>query len=188
MTNAASGAPEAGEELSAMVRVWDPLVRVFHWSLVAAFAISWITADEWKSAHVLAGYAVVVLIGFRIVWGFVGPRRARFADFLFRPATVLSFLFDSLKMRAKRHLGHNPAGGAMVIALLALLGVISVSGIMMRTDAFWGVEWVEDLHEVAANLSLLLVALHLGGVALASLEHGENLVRAMITGRKRPLD
>jgi cytochrome b len=88
-------------------------------------------------------------------------------------------------LRAKRYLGHNPAGGAMVIALLAALAVVTGTGVMMTTDAFWGLEWVEELHEIAVNLTLGLIALHILGVILASLEHGENLVMAMITGRKR---
>lgn len=172
----------------ATVRVWDPLVRIFHWSLVAGFAIAWITADEWDRAHEIAGYVVGGLVAFRLIWGVIGSARARFADFMYRPATVIGYLRDSLRMRAKRYLGHNPAGGAMVIALLIALAVIVGTGIMMISRSYFGVEWVEDLHEVAANVSLILVALHVAGVALASVEHGENLVRSMVTGRKRPLD
>lgn len=174
-------APDRGE----WVRVWDPLVRVFHWSLVAAFAFAFLTAEEWDGGHEAAGYVVAGLIGFRLLWGIVGTRHARFGDFLYRPATVVAFLRDSIRLRAARFLGHNPAGGAMVIALLLMLGVITGTGHLMTTDAFWGVKWVEELHELAANLTLGLIALHVLGVLVASFEHGENLVRAMITGRKR---
>ena len=94
-------------------------------------------------------------------------------------------LRDAARLRAPRHLGHNPAGGAMVVALLAMLAGITATGFMMTTDAFWGAQWVEDLHEGFVNATLLLIALHVAGVIFASLEHGENLVRAMFTGRKR---
>ena len=101
------------------------------------------------------------------------------------PGEVASFLLDSLRLKARRFIGHNPAGGAMVLALIATLGGACVTGYMMTTDAFWGIGWVEDLHEVLANGTLALVFLHLAGVLLASFEHRENLVRAMVTGRKR---
>lgn len=177
---------EAGDAMSpATVRVWDPLVRIFHWSLAGLFAFAFLTGDEWDKAHETAGYAVAALVALRIVWGFIGPRRARFADFVRGPGTVLSFLRDSVRFRARRHLGHNPAGGVMVLALLASIGGIAATGIMMTTDAWWGVGWVEELHEALAFGTLGLIVLHVGGVVFASLEHRENLVRAMITGRKR---
>lgn len=166
-------------------RVWDPLVRVFHWSLVAAFVTAWATGDELQDVHEIAGYAILGLVAARVVWGFVGSTHARFADFVYRPSTVVGYLVDTARLRAKRYLGHNPAGGAMVIALLLVLAAICGTGVMMTTDAFWGVEWVEEAHELAVNLAIVLVGLHLVGVLAASLEHGENLVRAMVTGRKR---
>lgn len=168
------------------IKVWDPLVRLFHWSLVALFAFSYFTGDEWKKAHILSGYAIIGLLVIRILWGFVGTRHARFSSFVYSPATILRFLHDSVAMRAKRYIGHNPAGGAMVIALLLAISCIVTTGFMMTTDAYWGVEWVEDAHEVLVNATLVLVGLHIAGVLLASIEHKENLVRAMITGRKRP--
>lgn len=167
------------------VKVWDPLVRVFHWSLVCLFIFSFITGDEWKKAHILSGYAIAGLIAFRLVWGLLGPRHARFVNFLYAPKTVLAFLRDSLSLRAKRYLGHNPAGGAMVILLLAAVSGIVTTGYMMTTDAYWGVEWVEDVHKVLVYSTIGLIALHIAGVVLASVEHRENLVRAMVTGRKR---
>ncbi|QKV19260.1 cytochrome b/b6 domain-containing protein [Oricola thermophila] len=176
-----------GETRPATVRVWDPLVRIFHWSLVGLFAFAFVTGDEWEKAHVAAGYAIAGLIAFRVAWGLVGPRHARFADFVRGPGTILAYLRAMLGRTAPRHLGHNPAGGAMVVALLLAIGGIAATGYMMTTNAFWGVEWVEDVHEALAFGTLGLIALHVGGVILASVEHGENLVRAMITGRKRPL-
>jgi cytochrome b len=177
---------EAGRDSRpAEVRVWDPLVRIFHWSLVAGFAIAWLTGDEIKGLHNTAGYVVLGLVAFRLIWGLIGTRHARFRDFVRRPAVVVEFLKDMLRGRAKRYIGHNPAGGAMIVALLGTVGVISTTGILMTTDAFWGAEWLEELHEGSVNFGLVLVGLHVMGVIFASFEHGENLVRAMVTGRKR---
>ncbi len=170
---------------SDKVRVWDLFVRLFHWSLVSLFVFAYFTGDEWQNAHEWAGYAIAVLIAVRIVWGFVGSEHARFSSFLYKPRTIVSFLKASIGMRARRYLGHNPAGGAMVIALLAAITVISVSGHMMTMDAYWGVDWVEEVHEAAVNSTLLLIVAHVGGVILASVEHKENLVKSMFTGFKR---
>jgi cytochrome b len=169
----------------ATVRVWDPLVRIFHWGLVASFATAWLTAEEFEKVHHQAGYIVAGLVTFRVVWGLVGSRHARFSDFLYRPSAVMSFVGDSIAFRARRYLGHNPAGGAMVVALLLALAVITASGIMMTTDAFWGVRWVREVHEIAVTFTIVLIFLHVAGVVLASFEHKENLVKAMVTGRKR---
>jgi cytochrome b len=185
MQSAAEMVVRDGAAPSRMVRVWDPLVRLFHWSLVGLFAFSYFTGDEWKSAHIYSGYAIAGLIAFRVVWGLVGSRHARFSDFLYSPLTVLRFLADTARMRARRYLGHNPAGGMMVLALLATIAVIATSGYMMTTDAYWGVEWVGELHETAVYVAIGLVGLHILGVILASVEHRENLARAMITGQKR---
>lgn len=167
------------------VKVWDPFVRIFHWSLVGLFAFSFLTGDEWKSAHILSGYLIATLIALRVIWGVIGTEHARFRSFIYRPTTVLSFLADSVRMRARRYLGHNPAGGAMVIALLVAISGIAATGYMMTTDAYWGVEWVEEAHETLVYATLVLIALHVAGVVLASMEHGENLVRSMLNGWKR---
>lgn len=176
---------QTSEPGAATVRVWDPLVRLFHWSLVAGFTVAYVTADEIQRIHELAGYAVAGLLVLRILWGFVGTPHARFSDFVRPPGEVASFLLDSIRLKARCFIGHNPAGGAMVLALIATLGGTCATGYMMTTDAFWGTGWVEDLHEVLANGALALVFLHLAGVLLASFEHRENLVLSMITGRKR---
>lgn len=175
----------AATDSNASVRVWDPLVRFFHWSLVASFAVAWISADEWDDLHIWAGYAAGALIAFRLVWGLLGPRYARFGQFVRSPGAVAAYLKDIVSGRERRYLGHNPAGGAMILALILSLAALCLTGWMYTLDMFWGVEWVEETHEVLANLLLVLVALHLAGVVLASLKHQENLVRAMITGRKR---
>ncbi|WP_442579295.1 cytochrome b/b6 domain-containing protein [Mesorhizobium sp. ASY16-5R] len=169
----------------AMVKVWDPLVRLFHWSLVGGFAFAYFTGDEWKDAHIVAGYIVGGLVVFRVLWGLVGPRNARFTSFVRGPSTTLGYLRSALAFRAPRYLGHNPAGGAMIVALLVATATIATTGYMMTTDAFWGVEWVEEVHTTTVYLTLGLIVLHIGGVLLASIEHGENLVSAMFTGKKR---
>ncbi|MBV1796385.1 cytochrome b/b6 domain-containing protein [Siccirubricoccus sp. G192] len=168
-----------------MVRVWDPFVRAFHWSLVGLFALAFVTGDEVEWLHLAAGYAIAALVLLRVAWGFVGPQHARFTDFIRSPREVFAYLRNAARLRAPRHLGHNPAGGAMVAALLALLAGVAATGFMMTTDAFWGAQWVEDLHEGLVNMMLVLIALHVAGVLFASFEHGENLIRAMFTGRKR---
>lgn len=181
------------------IKVWDPLVRVFHWSLVAAFFLAFFTEDEWMDLHVAAGYTVLGLVLFRIVWGVIGPRHARFSDFVSKPSTVLAYLKDVLHLRPRRYIGHNPAGGAMIIVLLVSLSFTGLTGLAVYgaeegagplavlftgTDGFWG-EVLEEVHEFLADFTLLLVFVHVAGVILESLIHRENLVQAMITGRKR---
>lgn len=163
------------------VRVWDPFVRVFHWSLVLAFAVEWATAEGWMALHERAGYFILVLLGLRIAWGLIGTRHARFRDFVRGRAITLAYLRSLVGGAPQRYLGHNPAGGWMVIALiLALIGTVA-TGLMMQGD---GGLW-EELHEGMANLTLLLVLVHVSGVVVASLLHHENLVGAMLSGRKK---
>ncbi len=174
----------AGRSLRpAEVPVWDPLVRLFHWSLAVAFFTAWFSEDVmWL--HEAAGYVVLGLVAFRVIWGVVGPQHARFTDFVRGPRAALAYLRDLGSGRARRYLGHNPAGGLMVVALLVMLAVTGVTG-WLALDARPGGDWLEELHEAIANATLLLVGLHVLGVLLGSIAHGENLVRAMITGRKR---
>jgi len=167
------------------VRVWDPFIRIFHWSLVGLFTVAFATGDESERLHLAAGYAIAGLVLLRLVWGFVGSKHARFNDFVRSPGKVRTFMALAMRFRAPRVLGHNPAGGMMILALLAMLIGISATGFMMTTDPYWDVEWVEELHEALVYASLGLIALHLAGVVGSSVEHGENLVKAMITGRKR---
>lgn len=167
------------------VRVWSPFVRAFHWALVASVATAWLTAGEIMKVHKLAGYCAIALIASRLLAGFFGSRYTLFRQFVRGPATVSRYLGDMARNREQRYLGHNPAGGAMVMALILCIAGICVTGWMQTTDAYWGVAWVEDTHKVLANGILVLIALHVAGVMLASFRHGENLVRSMITGRKR---
>lgn len=182
----------------AEIKVWDPLVRVFHWSLVVAFTLAFLTEDDWQWLHVIAGYTVLGLVLVRLVWGLVGPRHARFSDFVHRPRTVWQYTQAVLRGRAERYIGHNPAGGAMIVALLVMLLVTTGLGLCAygaRGNGPLG-DWLGELsafatdalteaHELAAWLTVWLIAGHLLGVLWESLLHRENLVRAMITGRKR---
>lgn len=202
--------------------VWDIAVRLFHWSLVLFFTIAYLTGDESEQWHAYSGYVVTVLIAFRIVWGFIGTKYARFSSFVFGPQTIWHYLASMLAEHPKRYLGHNPAGGAMVVALLLTLSLCCWTGLVAygkegkgplayaefsfistvfadsdeetderaghsqeQTEEFW-----EEIHEFLSNITLLLVGLHLFGVAYSSQLHRENLVRAMIHGRKesRPGD
>lgn len=175
----------AAAQAPAFVRVWDPFVRVFHWSLVFLFAVAFISGDESETLHLVAGYIIAGLVALRIIWGLIGTRYARFKNFVTGPRAVADFLSKSLRLEAPRYIGHNPAGGAMVLALLLLMIALAITGHLMVTETFWGSKEMEEIHEALANISLVLVGLHLVGVVLAGYEHGENLIRAMFTGLKR---
>jgi cytochrome b len=185
MTNVDNTIEAGGARLPATVKVWDLFVRVFHWSLVTLFVIAYVTGDEVERVHVAAGYAIGGLIVLRVVWGVFGPRHARFSTFVQTPRAVYVYLRDAALLKAPRYLGHNPAGGAMILALLAMLAGTCITGYMMTTDAYWGAKWLEHIHEIMANLTVILIVLHVLGVLIVSFEHRENLVKAMITGRKR---
>jgi cytochrome b len=208
-------------------RVWDPVVRIFHWVVAGAFFVAYFTEGDFLTIHAWAGYTVGTLVVLRIAWGFVGPVHSRFSDFIYPPATVWRYLVGLATARTQRYLGHSPAGGAMVVALLACqlavvwtglelyaveegLGPLASSGdqagdpgpaapriALFGTAAadsdegghdatedaahdFW-----EELHELSANLALVLVILHVVGVAWSSFAHRENLVLSMVTGNKR---
>jgi cytochrome b len=222
------------------VKVWDPLVRIGHWVLAGGFLTAYLTAEENQGVHVWAGYAVAAVVATRLVWGFIGSRHARFANFVRGPGAVLGYLGGLFTGSSKRSLGHNPAGAAMIIALLIGVGGTAVSGMALYAVeegkgplAGWigsvgnvsggeaagdheagseeteqrelaggvaqtageegegdeGAEEVyEDVHKAFVNFTLLLIGLHIVGVIASSLAHRENLVRAMITGRKRAED
>lgn len=167
-----------------MVKVWDPLVRIGHWTLVIGVAAAWFThtAGVW---HEWVGYWVLAVVMLRVVWGVIGSRYARFGQFVRSPTHTLAYGKQVLTHSEPRYLGHNPLGGWMIVALIVSILVVCVSGWLYTTDQYWGVKWVEDLHEVSTNVMLTLVALHIAGVIFSSLRHGENLVLAMFGGEKR---
>lgn len=213
------------ENRTEAIKVWDPLVRIGHWVVVAAFFIAYLTEEELLTQHVWAGYTVAAFVLMRVLWGFVGTEHARFSDFLYSPLTALRYAGGMLTNNARRYIGHSPAGAMMIFALLASLAVTTFSGLEIyaieenagplaavdagsapaliataRADEYgeeereYGAEgrggseaaeefW-EEIHEASANLTLFLVLLHVIGVIVASLSHGENLVKSMITGRK----
>lgn len=180
-------------------KVWDPVVRIFHWSLVLFVSIALATGEEWMGPHAAAGYAVLGLVLFRALWGLIGTRHARFSDFIFPPRVVLDYLKDLVTFKAKRYIGHGPAGGSMVIALLISLLITAVTGlaayggkefagplagIMAGAGDFWTAA-AKEAHEFFAGFTLFLVSLHVAGVLFSSFAHRENLIRAMFTGEKR---
>ena len=164
------------------VLVWDVPVRVFHWLLVLSFTGAYLTAESerWRLLHVSLGYTLGGLVAFRILWGLLGTRYARFASFVRGPAAVMRYVRTMVSGKPEHHIGHNPAG-AVAIVLLLLLSVVSVAtGWAIYNDV--GGNSLEELHEVASNFMLAVVGVHVAGVVLASWRHGENLVRAMVTG------
>ena len=183
--------------MPAQVTVWDPFVRVFHWTLVVGFTVAYLTEDDLLTVHVWAGYVVGILVAARIVWGFVGSPHARFSDFVYAPSAAFNYVRDLLRFRGARYLGHSPGGGYMVILLLIFVGATVVTGLVvyggdkqagplagMFTKDFG--ESFEEVHEVVANITLALIFIHISAVVLASFAHHETLVRAMVTGKKRP--
>ena len=193
-----------------MVRVWDLLVRFFPWSVVVAVLICFVTEDDALLLHVVAGYYVAGLIGLRILWGFVGPRHARFGDFLHPPGTVGAYARDLIRFRSRRYLGHSPAGGYMILGIMIATAALVWTGHTLyvgeeaqlaASTASFSLspaqaqeeddeddergEAGEELHEALANFLLLLIAVHVGGVLWASYAHRENLAWSMVTGDKR---
>ncbi|TXF11854.1 cytochrome b/b6 domain-containing protein [Pelomicrobium methylotrophicum] len=166
------------------VLIWDWPVRVGHWFLVAGFGLAWITGDSerWRLVHGAVGGAMVGVVLFRLLWGFVGTRHARFADFVRGPRAAAAHLRGLLALRPEYTAGHNPAGGFAILALLAFILLTGATGWFAYQDAG---EWAGELHETLAHALLLLVFVHLAGVLVGSAVLGENLVRAMLDGRKR---
>ena len=204
------------------IRVWDPLVRIFHWSLVLVFTIAYLSGDEESSLHIYSGYVVLGLITFGVLWGLIGTRYARFSNFVYSPGTVIQYLKGLAAKKPTHYMGNNPAGGWMVIAMLLCLAIVSVSGLKVyaieeglgplagtppaltvisaayaddddddhekrgdrhnedeEAEEFW-----EEIHEVSSNFMLLLIFLHIAGVIVSGRLHDENLVKAMLTGKK----
>lgn len=167
------------------VRVWDPVVRIFHWTVVAGCVLNLFVLDDGDPPHRIVGYVVAGALAMRLLWGFVGTRHARFSDFVPSPHRLGTYVRALLAGREPRMVGHNPAGAVMMLILMALLAAVSLSGWLMGLDAFWGAEWLEELHEGLANAILVLALLHAGAALFESWRHRENLVWSMVTGRKR---
>jgi cytochrome b len=168
-----------------MVDVWDRPLRFIHWALAVSVLTAYFSANVFDTVHEIAGYAVLGLIALRLIWGFTGNRYSRFRSFVRPVRIVFRYLWQMAHGQIGRYLGLNPAGAAMSVALLALLAVSTISGWMQITERFFGVDWVEKLHTWSSNLVLALVVVHVLGVLLMCVLQKENLVRAMITGKKR---
>jgi cytochrome b len=181
------------------VMVWDPFVRLFHWTLVAAFTVAYLSAEDWEGVHVIAGYVVLGLVVARILWGFIGTRNARFTSFVRSPTAAGRYALDVLTGRAARHLGHNPAGGLMIVLMIIALVATTLTGLALYGAdegagplAFWLAgsgerleHTLEEVHEFFANLMVAFIVIHVLGVIVESFLHHEDLVGAMFHGRKR---
>jgi cytochrome b len=167
------------------VKVWDGFVRAAHWTLVLAVAAAWLTRHGGGRWHEWLGYAALAVVLARLVWGWTGPRHARFSSFVGSPASTLRYACQVLGRSERRHLGHNPLGGWMIVALILAVILVGFTGWLYTTEAYWGVAWVEKLHETLSNVLLCLIALHVAGVVFSSIRHRENLAAAMLHGKKR---
>ncbi len=170
--------------MAQRILVWDVPTRLFHWLLALSFAGAFLTAESerWRDIHVLLGYTFAGLIGFRLVWGLIGSRYARFKSFRFELSELRDYVFSLLSRSPRHYLGHNPAGAIAIFTLLGLGALVALSGYAVYNEA--GGEWLEELHEGAANAMLLVVFVHIAGAVVSSFLHRENLVRSMINGRK----
>jgi cytochrome b len=170
--------------MSKRILVWDVPTRVFHWLLVASFTVAFLTAESERTRdiHVVFGYILLGLLAFRLLWGFIGTRYARFGSFLFGPGEVVAYLRSLVKRKPAHHVGHNPAGSVAIWLLLILGFTSAVSGVMVYQEV--GGDVLEELHDVVSYAMLVVVAVHVLGVLVSSMMHRENLVRSMITGYK----
>jgi cytochrome b len=166
------------------ILVWDRVVRVGHWLLALSVVLAWLTRHRPGPWHEWIGYASLAIIGVRVVWGLRASGYARFGEFVRGPRETLSYARALVGGHDPRTLGHNPLGGWMIVALLVTVTIVGVSGWLYTTDLFWGVEWVESVHRRFTNALWLLVGLHVAGVLYTSLRHRENLMSAMVHGRK----
>ncbi len=178
------------------LKVWDPLLRLFHWSLACFFLVAYFLEGDWIKLHAHAGYTVALLVMFRLIWGFLGTTHARFSSFMPSPQVFSDYLRDFLHRRAKPHTGHDPLGALMIVSLLVSLLVTTFLGMSLfamqgsgplphALVSNWSGSFVESAHDFFANLTMGLVVVHIAGVLLTSFLHRENLIAAMITGRKK---
>ena len=167
------------------VVVWDPVVRLFHWLVVLGFMANMFVAEEGKLVHRWIGYGILALIAVRLVWGFVGTAYARFSNIVPTPSALWAYVKALSTGREPRYIGHNPAAAIMMITLVLLLALCGVTGWMQGLDAFWGNEWVQDVHKLSAYAILALAGVHVLAAIVESVRHDENLIWSMITGRKR---
>lgn len=166
------------------IKVWDPAVRLFHWSLVIAFGANALLIDDDSKLHIQVGYAVVVLVLARVVWGLVGSKYARFSSFPPSIDGAKEQMQEIATGRVHRYIGHTPLGALMIYNLLCALLCVGASGYLMTTDMFWGLEWPEELHELSVLWTEISVVLHIAAVIFESKRTGVNLPLSMINGYK----
>jgi cytochrome b len=169
----------------AFVQVWDPLVRIFHWSTAALFLSNYWLLAGGETPHKWVGYVLAALLAIRVIWGFFGSRTARFASFWPTPTRLRRHWQQWRTRQFDAAEGHNPVGALMILLLLLLLAFTAVSGWMQGLDRFWGEDWVQELHEYAADALMIAVAVHVTAVIAVSRFTGLHLIRTMITGRRR---
>jgi len=167
------------------IAVWDLPLRLWHWALAICVLAAWFTPTVYDRLHRIVGYTVLGLLAFRLVWGFLGSRYSRFRMVGVRLRAAPGYLWNLRRGMTGRYIGLNPAGTLMLVALLASLAVSTITGVMSVTVTFFGVWWVEDTHHYSSDAVIVLVVLHVVGVVLMGILQRENLIRAMITGRKR---
>ncbi|MGY4628528.1 cytochrome b/b6 domain-containing protein [Bradyrhizobium sp. USDA 4486] len=184
-TRGASERAPADRTASRTVAVWDLPLRLWHWALAASILAAWFTPTIYDRAHRIVGYTALGLLGFRLVWGFWGSRYSRFRMVGVRLRAAPRYLWNLRRGITGRYIGLNPAGTLMLVALLLSLAVSTITGAMSVTVTFFGVWWVEDTHHYSSDAVIVLVVLHVIGVVLMGMLQRENLIRAMITGRKR---
>ncbi|MBR1169810.1 cytochrome b/b6 domain-containing protein [Bradyrhizobium liaoningense] len=167
------------------IAVWDLPLRLWHWALAVGVLAAWFTPTVYDGLHRVVGYTVLGLLAFRLAWGVWGSRYSRFRMVGVRLRASPRYLWNLRRGITGRYIGLNPAGTLMLVALLASLAVSTITGAMSVTVTFFGVWWVEDAHHYSSDAVIVLVVLHVVGVVLMGILQRENLIRAMITGRKR---
>lgn len=167
------------------IPVWDRFVRVAHWTLAVTVIGAWLTRHSAGWLHEWLGYAALVIIAVRLIWRIRGSHYARFRSFVHAPRATWLYAKQFLTHSEPRHIDHNPLDAWMIIALIVSVVSVSATGWLFTTDAYWGVEWVAELHEHLSDVLVALMVLHVAGVVLASVRHRENLAAAMVHGRKR---
>jgi cytochrome b len=175
----------ADRTASRMVEVWDLPLRLWHWLLAGFVLVAWFTPNVHDGLHRFAGYTVIGLLAFRLVWGVYGSRYSRFRMVRARLRAAPRYLLNLRRGITGRYIGLNPAGTLMLVALLLTLAISTISGAMAVTVTFFGIWWVEDTHAYSSDIVMVLVVLHVAGVVLMGTLQRENLIRAMFTGRKR---
>lgn len=171
--------------MNGQIKVWDLPVRIFHWALAVSFAVAYTISEEdsLRGLHTMLGYTVLGLVAFRLLWGFVGTRYARFSSFAYDPGKAVGYLRDLVRNQSDDYVGHNPAGSWAVYLMLVLALTTGVTGYLTLNEI--GGEVFEEIHGAAANTWLAVVIVHVLGVIASSVAHRENLAKAMVTGYKR---